>query len=124
MSMLEIYFSATHLFISLHNKQLNLYTFSMQMGDRCPSDTHKHTHAHTPLRLQNDGCSRAGRRLMTRLCYNTQLCTGLILCMHRDRTLHTQMPPCLIPQESVKFDYCDFYKHTPYESRRSIHQDE
>lgn len=43
--------------------------------------------------------------------------------MQRDRTLYTQTPPCLIPQESVKLDYCDFYKHTPYESRHSIHQE-
>lgn len=60
---------------------------------------------------------------MTRLRYNTQLCTELILCMHRDRTLHTQIPPRLIPQESLEFDYSDFYKHTLYESRHSIHQE-
>lgn len=85
------------------------------------------------LRVQDDGCSLACLRLMTRLHYNTQLCTRLMLrtrgdTMHSDthtRThTSTQMPPCLIPRESVKFDYGDFYKHTPYESRRSIHQGE
>lgn len=39
-----------------------------------------------------------------------------------DAHAHARMPPCLIPRESVKFDYCDFYKHTPYEGRRSIYQ--
>lgn len=92
------------------------------------------------LRVQDDGCSLACLRLMTRLHYNTQLCTRLMLrtrgdTTHSDTThsdthtptcthTSTQMPPCLIPRESVKFDYGDFYKHTPYESRRSIHQEE
>lgn len=44
--------------------------------------------------------------------------------IHTQAHTSTQMPPCLIPQESVKFDYHDFYKHTPYESRHSIHQEE
>lgn len=63
---------------------------------------------------------------MTQLHYNTQLSTQLILYVWGDRTLsprHIHTNTNLFnPQESVKFDYCDFYKHTPYESRQSMHQ--
>lgn len=63
---------------------------------------------------------------MTQLHYNTQLSTQLILYVQRDRTLsprHIHTNTNLFnPWESVKFDYRDFYKHTPYESRQSMHQ--
>ena len=71
-------------------------------------------------------CSWAGLRLMTQLHYKTKLSTRLILYMEGDRTLslrHIHTNATLFnPRESVEFDYHDFYKHTPYESRQSMHQ--
>lgn len=53
----------------------------MQMWHQCPSYS-------CLLSVQDDGCGSASLRLMTQLHYNTQLCTQLILCIHRVTT-HT-----------------------------------
>lgn len=55
----------------------------MQMRHHCPSYS-------CLLRVQNDGCSRAGLRLMTQLHYNTPaLHRANIVYVERQNTLHT-----------------------------------